>query len=82
MRSHEARAEALYRELAASLDWVNLMTYDYHGTWETRAGMLAPLFDDPADPAGEVMTISALGSSASPRSAPRATRFERQKNLR
>jgi hypothetical protein len=29
--------------------------------------------DDPADPAGAVMTISAPGTSASPRSAPRAT---------
>ena len=37
-------------DLAASLDWINLMTYDYHGTWETRAGMLAPLMRDPADP--------------------------------
>jgi chitinase len=37
-------------ELAALLDWVNLMTYDYHGTWEARAGLLAPLHRDPADP--------------------------------
>ncbi len=39
------------RELAASLDWINLMTYDYHGTWENAAGFLAPLGRDPADPA-------------------------------
>ena len=38
------------RSLAASLDWINLMTYDYHGTWETAAGLLAPLRRDPADP--------------------------------
>jgi chitinase len=37
-------------ELAASLDWINLMTYDYHGTWESSAGLLAPLHRDPADP--------------------------------
>jgi chitinase len=37
--------------LAASLDWINLMTYDYHGTWETSTGFLAPLYRDPADPA-------------------------------
>jgi chitinase len=38
------------RELAASLDWINLMTYDYHGTWENAAGFLAPFERDPADP--------------------------------
>jgi len=38
------------RELAESLDWINLMTYDYHGTWENAAGFLAPLARDPADP--------------------------------
>jgi chitinase len=38
-------------ELAASLDWINLMTYDYHGTWERAAGFVAPLHRDPADPA-------------------------------
>jgi chitinase len=37
-------------ELAEALDWINLMTYDYHGTWEKRAGLLAPLHRDPADP--------------------------------
>ena len=39
-------------DLAASLDWVNLMTYDYHGTWEKQANHLAPLLRDPADPVG------------------------------
>jgi chitinase len=39
-------------DLAASLDWVNLMTYDYHGTWEKQANFVAPLLRDPADPAG------------------------------
>jgi len=37
---------------AALLDWVNLMTYDFSGTWDTRAGHVAPLFHDPAMPAG------------------------------
>jgi chitinase len=37
-------------ELARSLDWVNLMTYDYHGTWENASGHVAPLMRDPADP--------------------------------
>jgi chitinase len=34
--------------LAASLDWINLMTYDYHGTWERESNFVAPLDADPA----------------------------------
>ena len=48
----DGTSTAWIAELAASLDWINLMTYDYHGTWETRAGMVAPLYNDPLDPAG------------------------------
>jgi chitinase len=40
------------RDLAASLDWINLMSYDYHGSWERVAGLNAPLHRDPADPVG------------------------------
>ncbi|WP_454773762.1 glycoside hydrolase family 18 protein [Janthinobacterium tructae] len=36
--------------LAAQLDWVNLMTYDYRGVWDAESGQLAPLYADPADP--------------------------------
>jgi chitinase len=39
-------------ELAASLDWINLMSYDYHGSWERVAGLNAPLHRDPADAVG------------------------------
>jgi chitinase len=35
--------------LANTLDWVNVMTYDYHGTWESRSGHVAPLYRDPTD---------------------------------
>lgn len=38
---------AWLRELAASLDWINLMTYDYHGHWEKDSGFVAPLYADP-----------------------------------
>lgn len=38
-------------DLARSLDWINLMTYDFHGSWERVAGFNAPLGRDPADPA-------------------------------
>ena len=37
-------------DLAASTDWINLMTYDYHGTWERAAYFVAPLSRDPAEP--------------------------------
>ncbi|KAB8058942.1 chitinase [Janthinobacterium sp. FT14W] len=36
--------------LAAQLDWINLMTYDYRGVWDAENGQLAPLYADPADP--------------------------------
>jgi chitinase len=40
-----------YREMAASLDWVSVMTYDFH-TGGTRTGFNAALYnhDDPSDP--------------------------------
>jgi chitinase len=44
--------------LAGSLDWVNLMTYDYHGTWERTANYVAPLRRDPAAPTGESIDAS------------------------
>ncbi|UJF33899.1 glycosyl hydrolase family 18 protein [Paenibacillus hexagrammi] len=36
--------------MAASLDWINLMSYDYHGSWDAKSGQNAPLYYDPADP--------------------------------
>jgi chitinase len=35
-------------KVAPLLDWVNLMAYDFSGTWDARSGHLAPLFADPA----------------------------------
>ena len=32
------------------VDWINLMTYDYHGSWDYTTGFNAPLYGDPADP--------------------------------
>lgn len=29
-------------ELAVSLDWINVMTYDYHGSWSNVSGLNAP----------------------------------------
>ncbi len=37
--------------VAAQLDFLNVETYDYHGTWETTTNHAAPLFESPFDPA-------------------------------
>lgn len=39
--------------LARSLDFMNLMTYDYHGSWENTTNHQAALYANPADPSGE-----------------------------
>ncbi|XP_024149531.1 chitotriosidase-1 [Oryzias melastigma] len=36
-------------ELAKYLDFVNVMTYDFHGTWETVTGHYSPLFKGSRD---------------------------------
>jgi len=34
-------------KVAQVLDWVNIMTYDFSGHWNTYAGHHSPLYDDP-----------------------------------
>lgn len=38
--------------LSKSLDFLSITAYDYHGSWETKTGHLAPLYNGPpaADP--------------------------------
>ncbi len=36
--------------VAGQLDFLNLETYDFHGTWETTTNHAAPLLDSPLDP--------------------------------
>jgi chitinase len=38
------------KELARSLDWINIMAYDYHMPWEKNSGHHAALSADPRDP--------------------------------
>ena len=39
------------------VDWFNVMTYDYHGTWTTHAGHNSPLYSSPSnDPDGSCHT--------------------------
>ncbi|SDR80540.1 chitinase [Paenibacillaceae bacterium GAS479] len=35
--------------IASTVDWINLMTYDFHGDWDAKSGHNAPLYFDPAD---------------------------------
>jgi chitinase len=47
-------------EVAAHLDFLNMETYDYHGTWESTTNHAAPLLDSPYDPAaGQGLYIEA-----------------------
>jgi chitinase len=45
--------------IQASLDFLNLMAYDVHGTWDRTTNFHAPLFRSPGDPARDQgLTIS------------------------
>ncbi len=44
------QGSAWIKALAASLDWINIMSYDFHMPWEKNSGHLAALDADPADP--------------------------------
>jgi len=46
--------------IAILVDWVNLMTYDFHATWEHSTNFNAPLFKATNDPADENMNIDAV----------------------
>lgn len=37
-------------DLHPYVDWINLMTYDFHGAWETSTNFSAPLYSHSADP--------------------------------
>ena len=37
--------------IASTVDWINLMAYDFHGTWESSTNFNAPLFRTSTDPA-------------------------------
>ena len=65
----EAPASPWLARLAESLDWVNLMSYDYHGTWERRANFVAPLYTDGANPSPASVDASVtlfLGQGVAP----------------
>merc|ERR1712168_1766162 len=35
--------------IARDLDWINVMTYDYHGQWDKKTGHVAPFYGHPDD---------------------------------
>lgn len=38
------------RAISEHLDWLNLMAYDFYGSWDKTTGFHAPLYASPADP--------------------------------
>lgn len=40
-----------------TVDWINLMTYDFHGSWETVTGHNAPMGQRSTDPATKGSTV-------------------------
>ena len=45
--------------IALTVDWINLMAYDFHGTWEKSTNFNAPLFGTPNDPADSGLNVDA-----------------------
>jgi chitinase len=44
------------------LDWINVMTYDFHGSWEPMTGFNAPLASAPGDPTPDFNVGVAIGA--------------------
>jgi len=44
--------------LGKSLDFISVMTYDYHGAWEGRTGHVSPLYSHPNDKYPQYSTVS------------------------
>jgi chitinase len=56
---YEATASKIeLAKVAKSLDFFNLMAYDFHGKWETQTNFLAPLLPSPRDPYGPKLNVS------------------------
>lgn len=45
--------------IARHVDWINLMTYDFHGTWDATTNFNAPLYRSDNDPADASLNVDA-----------------------
>ncbi|XP_055388042.1 probable chitinase 10 [Condylostylus longicornis] len=52
--------------ISSVCDYINLMTYDYHGSWESVTGMNAPLTGPPGDQLNIVATVNYYLSKGAP----------------
>ena len=50
------------------LDWINVMTYDYHGQWDKQTGHVAPMYQHEEDENIFFNTVSYAGSSETKKS--------------
>lgn len=48
-----------WNKIGQYLDWVNLMSYDFHGGWENVTGHNAPLYTNPTDPGPATLNADA-----------------------
>ena len=44
------------------LDWINVMTYDFHGSWEAMTGLNAPIAAAPGDPTPDFNVSAAIAA--------------------
>ena len=44
--------------IARDLDWIAVMTYDYHGHWDKKTGHVAPMYAHPEDDYDYFNTVS------------------------
>jgi len=51
-------------QIAATVDWINIMTYDFNGGWQNRSAHNAPLYYDPAAGAAGVPNAAAFNDDA------------------
>ena len=46
--------------IAEDLDWIAVMTYDYHGHWDKKTGHVSPMYAHPEDDYDYFNTVSLL----------------------
>lgn len=47
--------------LGKALDFMSVMTYDYHGAWEAQTGHVSPLYRRPEDKYPQYNVVSVSG---------------------